>query len=154
MPVARAFGPPGAGSLAPAARAVPAVAVPLACGACLLAGAAYIVAVDPGGGGGLTSCPIRAATGRWCPGCGLTRATHHLLRGDVLQALSLNVMAPLILAALAVAWWSWLRVVAGRGAPRWVVSIGWSTYASAVAAVAVFVVLRNLPGWEWLRGGL
>ncbi|MGI9643968.1 MAG: DUF2752 domain-containing protein, partial [Ilumatobacteraceae bacterium] len=96
-----------------------AAAAPLACGACLLAGAVYIAAVDPSDGGGLTACPIRAATGQWCPGCGLTRAAHQLARGDVLQALSFNVLAPLVLTGLAIAWFTWLWVAVGRGVPGW-----------------------------------
>ena len=129
-------------------------AAPLGCGACLVAGAAYIAAVDPSDGGGLTACPIRAATGQWCPGCGLTRATHHLARGDVLQALSFNLIAPLVLAALALAWFAWWRVAIGRGVPRWLAALRVRTYVLAGLAVSAFVVLRNLPGWEWLRGGL
>ena len=136
---------------APALRG--ALALPLACGACLAAGAAYVAAVDPSDGGGLTACPIRAATGRWCPGCGLTRATHHLLRGDVVQALSYHLAVPIVLLALGAVWWSWVRVAAGAGAPRGLVSIGARTYALAAVLVTVFTVVRNLPDAGWLRGG-
>jgi hypothetical protein len=139
----------GSRSAAPAG-----ISLPLACGACLLAGGAYIAAVDPSDGGGLTACPIRSTTGRWCPGCGLTRATHHLLRGDVAQALSFNLMIPLVLIAFVVMWWTWFRVSAGRGVSRWVGSIGRWTVAAAGVSTIAFTVLRNLPGWEWLRGGL
>ncbi len=102
----------------------------------------------------MTACPIRAATGRWCPGCGLTRAAHHALNGEIVPALSFNVLAPVIAVALAVAWWTWMRVALGRGPAPWVAGITWRGYALAAAPLAVFAVVRNLPGWEWLRGGL
>ena len=128
-------------------------AAPLACGACLLAGAAYVAVVDPSEGGGLTACPIRAATGQWCPGCGLTRATHHLARGDLLQALSFNMLVPFVLAGLAIAWFSWWRIAIGRRAPAWVTALRVRTYVVVGLAVTAFVVVRNLPGGAWLRGG-
>ena len=43
-------------------------------------------------------CPIRLCTGVACPGCGLTRATSRLLRGDLSGAL---VYHPLVLLAVA-----------------------------------------------------
>lgn len=48
-------------------------------------------------------CPYRVCTGGYCPGCGLTRAGGHLLRGQVAQSWSQHpylilmvVQAPLI----------------------------------------------------------
>ncbi len=147
--------PTGVGRRPPSVRSALALplALPLACGACLAAGAAYVAAVDPADGGGLAPCPIRAATGRWCPGCGLTRATHHLLRGDIVQALSYHLAVPIVLFALGVVWWSWLRVAAGSGAPRRLASISARSYALAAVLLAVFTVARNLPDAGWLRGG-
>ena len=43
-------------------------------------------------------CMFRAFTGYFCVGCGLTRALHALVHGDVLRALALN---PVGLFALA-----------------------------------------------------
>ena len=40
-------------------------------------------------------CPLQAATGLPCPGCGLTRGTTALLRGDVQQALAFHPFSPL-----------------------------------------------------------
>lgn len=116
--------------------------------------AAYVVVDDPGDGdGGLTACPYRAATGLWCPGCGLTRATHHLARGNVVQALSLNLFAPLFLAALVAAWWAWFRLAADRGVPAWVRRLRPAVYVSLGVGILAFTVVRNLPGLAALRGG-
>ena len=46
-------------------------------------------------------CPIRAATGVPCPGCGLTTAILQLLKGDVAGSLQTHAFAPIFLAALA-----------------------------------------------------
>lgn len=46
------------------------------------------------------SCPMKAATGVPCPGCGLTRATVALLRGDLYASLRTHAYAPLIALAL------------------------------------------------------
>ena len=49
----------------------------------------------------LWTCPFRAATGVPCPGCGLTRATLELLRGDLTSSLQTHAFAPIFLGALA-----------------------------------------------------
>ena len=46
------------------------------------------------------TCPILAATGVPCPGCGLTRATMQLFHGEVAASLQTHAFAPLFLAAL------------------------------------------------------
>src|SRR5437870_2602127 len=45
-------------------------------------------------------CPIFHAFGIPCPGCGLTRATLFLVRGDLKQALTLHAFAPIFIVAL------------------------------------------------------
>jgi hypothetical protein len=49
-----------------------------------------------------------------CPGCGLTRATHHLLTGDVAAALSSNLFTPFVLAAIVASWVTWTLATFGR----------------------------------------
>lgn len=47
-------------------------------------------------------CPIKAATGIPCPGCGLTAATGALLHGDWREALRLHAFAPLLVFGFGV----------------------------------------------------
>jgi hypothetical protein len=47
-------------------------------------------------------CPIRAATGIPCPGCGLTLATIELLRGDFQASFQTHAFAPIFLLAVLV----------------------------------------------------
>ncbi len=47
-------------------------------------------------------CPVLAATGMPCPGCGLTRATMELLRGDFSASFQTHAFAPIFLLGLVV----------------------------------------------------
>jgi|SRR5690606_13956379 len=51
-------------------------------------------------------CMFRAFTGCWCIGCGLTRAMHALVHGDIARAFSMNPLGMLLLPLmpLMVAW--------------------------------------------------
>lgn len=65
-----------------------------------LAGAAVIhMGLELAGLGGWP-CPIRAATGVACPGCGLGRACAALLRGDWADAWRLHAFAPVAVGAV------------------------------------------------------
>ena len=129
----------------------PALAAPIACGCCLLAGTAYVAVNDPSAGGVFLPCPFRTLTGWWCPGCGLTRATHHLFHGDIGQALRYNLFVVVILLALATTWVAWTLHAAGRSAKRISAVPAWSQALAGITLVA-FAVIRNLPGIEGLRG--
>jgi hypothetical protein len=130
------------------------LAGPIACGCGLAAAAVYVGLHDPATGAIGVPCPLRTVTGWWCPGCGLTRATHRLLRGDVAGALRFNLFVVVVLAAILVSWVSWLAHAAGRSIPgpelgartrRWLIG-------TTIAAAAAFAVARNLPGVDGLRG--
>lgn len=64
-------------------------------------------------------CPWRWCTGTLCPGCGLQRALHALVRGEVMLALRYNyffvLSVPYALAAVLACWYNfggrldWLR---------------------------------------------
>lgn len=122
----------------------------LAAPACAAGAAAVVVVVlavrDP-----RTStyvpCPLHAATGLWCPGCGGTRALGDLIRGDLGSALSSNALA-VALVVLGVALWIRWVTVRARGLafgkpPMWVVLFG-------IVLVSAFTVWRNLPAGAWL----
>jgi hypothetical protein len=123
---------------------------PIATGCCLAAAATYVAIQDPSEGGTFLPCPFRTATGLWCPGCGLTRATHHLLRGDLVTALRFNVFVIPIVVTIVVAWATWMLRTGGRTIPRRRLP-AW-TAAVAIAVVVGFAVVRNLPGVDGLRG--
>ena len=69
--------------------------------AVLAASLLVLYAVDPTRRMITPPCPYLTLTGFACPGCGLTRATHFLLHGNVAQAFAYNpwafVMAPALL---------------------------------------------------------
>ena len=112
-----------------------------------LAGAAALVAVnDPSEvGGPFPACVFHAAIGRWCPGCGLTRGTHHLLTGDVGAALGSNLFTPVVLAGIVATWLVWTLRTFGRPVRLPQVRIGWWRGTALVTLVVAFTILRNLP---------
>lgn len=112
------------------------------------AGTAYLMTHDPHVAGSYPPCVLYAATGLYCPACGGTRALYDLLHGDVAGAFARNPLVPLVLVVAAV----WLVRIGMRrrtGAPAQIAWPRWLPVALG-AAVLVFGVLRNLPGWEWL----
>jgi hypothetical protein len=123
-------------------------------GAAALAGCAYVALYDPSGSSALyPPCPFNAVTGLDCPGCGITRAVHALLTGDVL-ALDHNVL--FVLALPLVLWAVTASAVrrSGRRFPgpelRWQ---PWTT-VTAVVLVCGFWLARNLPALPWLAAGV
>ncbi len=132
-----------------------AVAAPLACGCLVAAAASYVALSDPlGQGSTLLPCPLYQTTGLWCPACGLTRATHALLNGDVPAAIGYNMLFPLFLAAIVIGWTSWLRSALGRAPMRFIASMRTGTVVLSGVMIGVLVlafgVLRNMPGLEAL----
>jgi len=122
----------------------------LATGAALAGAAAVVALNDPSAPGSrFPACGFHATTGLWCPGCGLTRATHHLLTGDVAAALSSNLFTPFVLAAIVASWVTWTLATFGREVRNPILRLpAWSGPALVVLLVA-FGVARNLPGDPW-----
>jgi hypothetical protein len=104
-----------------------------------LAAAAGLVLVyrfDPARVHFFPPCVFHALTGLQCPGCGSTRALHHLLHGDVAGAFRLNAllfaMPPFALAS---------RSQRFATSP----ATGWA----ALAVVVGWWVVRNTALWPW-----
>ena len=66
--------------------------------------AGALVAVRAPAADGPVLCLFRRGLELPCPGCGLTRAFGHLASGDLLAAVTLHPLAPLLAAELAVGW--------------------------------------------------
>lgn len=104
---------------------------------------------DPHQSGSYGFCPWLVLTGTACPGCGGLRAVNDLTRGDLAAAASSNLLLVGSIPLLLVLWGGWFRARwqgvrfgGDRGRLRWVVVLG--------VVTAVFWVVRNLPGMEWL----
>ena len=98
---------------------------------------------------GLPPCGLRALTGMLCPGCGLTTAFSHAVRGDWVMAANANLLGlvlflvvcasvPLGIAA-AVRDWSVDVVIERTGAHRW--ALGVAGCAIAVWAFRLVALL-------------
>lgn len=118
-------------------------------GAGLVAATAYVAARNPAQGG-FPPCPFHAATGLWCPGCGLTRAVHSLAHADIARAFGHNALFPLVLGAVAVAWLSSYRIATGRSAIAWPARLPRSAWVTMALGVAAFTVARNTAAFHAL----
>ena len=100
-------------------------------------------------GGGLL-CLFYELTSLYCPGCGSGRAAIALLHGHVLEALSHNALfflPGIPCGALLV--WEYLRFVfPGLGLKK--IELPVWTARLTLGMIAVFWLLRNLPGLELL----
>ena len=95
--------------------------------------------------GGPTLCPFALCTGIACPGCGMTRAASHLIRGDVSGALGYHPLILLVgaLSVIGTAWYLLWRMGKARAIPnRWVNAI---LVVTGVMLVGVWVA-RALSG--------
>lgn len=119
---------------------------PVACGCALAATAGVVARFDPAAAGSkFPACQFRAATGLWCPGCGLTRGFHQLFNGHLFSALSYNLFLPLVFVAIMGAWWSWLRTSWGKPGIRWPKATVRLTAVWLPIALVAYGVARNIP---------
>lgn len=114
-----------------------------------VAAVSYVAAVDPNEEGHYPTCPFLALTGLQCPGCGSLRTVHALAHGQVLEALSLNVLTVAAIPALAFFWLRWTlaraqdRPVRTKAAhPAFI----WAFFG----VVLTFWLVRNLPFGSFL----
>lgn len=118
---------------------------PLLTGAIVATGCAYIGLNDPESKQIFPVCAFYAMTGLYCPGCGMTRALHSLLGGNILRAIRYNVMLVIAMPVLIYAYLWWVNwTFTGKELPKlkFPKPLIWAICISAV----IFVVGRNLPG--------
>jgi hypothetical protein len=104
--------------------------------------------------GGWGTCPFLLLTGLPCPVCGGLRAVNDLTHGDVVGALSSNLVVVAMLPVAALWWIRWARrcVDAPEGTAAAAVlpapspTVTWVTFVLVVG----FGVLRWLPAAAWL----
>ena len=94
-------------------------------------------------------CPLHRTTGLWCPLCGGTRATRELMHGDLWAAMGYNPFALVLEVVVMVLVARWLLAWV-RGQRRPLVTGREGTLLGV--ALAVFAVVRNLPGM-WVYFG-
>jgi hypothetical protein len=88
-------------------------------------------------------CPIHHYLHILCPGCGATRALAALLRGDLVEALRVNILTTLLMpVALVYAVACYGRVLRRNPVP-WPQPPTSAIYA-ALAGAVIFTVVRNL----------
>jgi hypothetical protein len=83
-------------------------------------------------------CAFHAMTGLYCPGCGSTRAVHHLLHGDLAGAFSMN---PLMVVTAPVLILLFLR-------KNWAMRpwVAWTAFA----VLLLYGVSRNIQTWPFI----
>jgi hypothetical protein len=109
-----------------------------------LAGAFYVRHFNPTTQGIFPKCPFYLVTGCYCPGCGLTRAFHQLLNGNIIAALDYNIMVSFWVPFFTYLGISLLLIgIRGKGLPRFIPPnvLIWSF----VIFLMVFWVVRNIP---------
>jgi hypothetical protein len=88
-------------------------------------------------------CPFALLTHHPCPGCGLTRATLALVRGDLGGALRLHPLSPLV-SPLVVVIFAYNAVVYVREG-RWAAAEG--LHGRAVTSLALLLFVALLAVW-------
>ena len=92
----------------------------------------------------LPACPVHAATGLFCPGCGTARALHALLHGQLAEALDANLLLMALLPILAALGVLLFTDAVRDNRVRDLRLPPWATFG-LLALVTLFTVLRNLP---------
>jgi hypothetical protein len=94
-------------------------------------------------------CLFHQLTGLHCVGCGMTRALHATLEGNLIKAFGFNpvVMGMLAIGILAVLWELFARL-SGRPLPLRP-RMGWRGVWVIIGVLLLFWVLRNVALWPF-----
>jgi hypothetical protein len=122
---------------------------PAVVGASGLAAAALLHLRDPHDAGSYGYCPFLELTGRPCPGCGGLRAVNNLTHGDILGAISSNVLAVALVGVVGVAWLVW-AVRRWQGVDGLMIRVTERTGLWVLVVFLIFGVVRNTPWGMWL----
>jgi Protein of unknown function (DUF2752) len=112
---------------------------PIASAGVLAAGAWVVYTFPPAATAWYPKCVFRMVTGLLCPGCGITRALHHLLHGRFEQAMQLNPLLFLLLFVMLCAVPSLVR-----GERPGFLARPWFAW-SALAVLVSWWIVRNTP---------
>ena len=109
--------------------------------------AALLYAFEPGTDLHFLACPTFTLTGLYCPGCGSTRAVHHLLHGRWGQAFSANALLLVGVPAIAL-----LAAVGRQVQDRARAVLFYGSVAAYLCGATLFAIARNAGGaWgAWL----
>jgi len=91
-------------------------------------------------------CLFHEATGYWCIGCGLTRAMHALVHGDLARAFSMNPLAMIVLPLLP------LMLLHDRGVRPRMLQPMMSVLMTPklwMFLLPAYWIARNLPWWPF-----
>ncbi|MFT4011343.1 MAG: DUF2752 domain-containing protein [Nocardioidaceae bacterium] len=112
---------------------------------------------DPHQSGSWGYCPFFALTGLYCPGCGGLRAVNDLTHGDLVAAVSSNLVLVAAIPLLAWLWARWLRRSwqDQPGAPASPVRVAGIDHRvilglAGLVLLVGFTVLRNTAAGAWL----
>lgn len=137
----------------PGSRHLALAATAAASTAAAAAGVWVLRRFDPSAAGSpLPGCLFYEFTGLYCPGCGMTRALHALVHGDLAQMMAMNPLLPLLMIAVP------LLALQGFGYRLPLPKAAVAALTSAKVWIGLllgFWLLRNLPWWPfaWLAPG-
>jgi hypothetical protein len=103
---------------------------------------------NPVTAGFFPTCPLYSMTGIYCPGCGMTRAVHALLQGDIAGAFHFNAIFPLYAFLFGYFILSGMLTVARGYGLTYKIFRPWMMFGFLGLTLA-FAVMRNIPGYPF-----
>lgn len=125
---------------------------PVSLAGAFLAGAALLHFVDPSEPGNYPTCPFLLLTGLQCPGCGTMRAIALLTHGDIVGALSMNLLLALFVPFLLSRYIRWTVTAFRPATPPGKPLATWIMWIM-LGAILLFWGARNLPWFDFLAAG-